>query len=586
MLLLAYLALEPHKPHRRDELAALLYPDHSEKQASVNLRQTLLRLRRAIGDETAPQPYLLNSPLTLQFDATSASWLDVTEFETIIAAVQRHRHRRLQTCRDCIAQLAQAAALYRGDFLAGMGLHQDFPYVDWLQTIRSDLHQKAAWALRTLGLYYLRYQQFDESAACVARLMQMDALDEEALRIEMHILALKGQRNQALQRYHEFKGKLMVTLEVTPEPDTLKLAQALRTGQSPHNQQAKKQRKDTLLTLQDFSPTALPNTLLPFVGRQAELAQITKLLSSLDTRLITLTGPGGIGKTRLAMRAAADDALAWEDGVWLALLDDSSAGYDLEDSLIKVLGIPVREGGQRRSHIFDFLREKELLLLLDNFERMIERADLVKSLLDHAPRLKVIATSRQRLGIRGEQVIDLHGLDFPHANDQSNLDQFEAAYSAVRLFAESVRRVDPGFTLKPENVRAVVGICQQVDGLPLGIELASAWMRIFPCEDILERIEQNVDFLRSADRDVPPRHVSLRAVFEYSWRLLTPEERQLLVKIAACENGATPDQMTELVNHDVRLLAALRDKSLLQELPGGRLGLHPLLRPYAAEKHL
>ncbi|MBI4772037.1 MAG: hypothetical protein HY784_16880 [Chloroflexi bacterium] len=542
----------------------------------------------AIGDETAAPPYLLSTQTTLQLNPASAFGLDLAEFDAMIAAAQRHPHRSLSACRDCMAQLARAVALYRGDFLSGVGLRQEAG-LEWLQVARDDLRRKKLWALRTLAAYYLKRQQFDECGVCMAGLLQLDALDEDALRLEMRLLTLQNQRPLALRRFHAFKRQLLAELDVAPSPETFRLAEAIRSGQPPHNLSEKRQRKDTLLTLQDFSAAALPNVLMPFVDRQAELAQITRLLSSRDHRLITLTGPGGVGKTRLAMRAAADDAPAWADGAWLVLLDDVSATRDLADMLIQALGIPVGDTLPRRFQIYNFLRDKELLLVVDNFERMVAQAEVVKSLLDHAPQVKVIAASRQRLGIRGEQVIEVRGLDFPRPNDfrlwsQAELASLPAQYGAVQLFVENARRLHPGFTLDGQNAEAVVRICQQLDGLPLGIELASSWVRVFPCREILDRIEQNVDFLKTRDCDVPARHASLRAVFEYSWELLSPEERHALKQATVFRDGFAPATIADMVGVDSRLLAMLRDKSMLQEVPGGRLGIHPLLHHYVAEK--
>ncbi len=589
LMLLTYLAMDVLNPQRRDELAAMIYPDHTEKQASVNLRQTLLRLRRAIGDNTRSQPYLLISQSAMQFNTASSYWLDVAEFEVKIATAQHHRHRRLQACRDCMTQLAQAVALYRGDFLEGVILYHDSRMSDWLEATRNDLRQKVVWALHTLASYYLQRQQFDESTACAAQLLRMDTLDEEALRIEMEALTIKKQRNLAMQRYHEFKARLLATLDVVPEPETIELAQAIRSGQPMESLQGKKQHKDTLLTLQDFSAAALPGILTPFIGHQAELTQITKLLSSQDYRLITLIGPGGVGKTRLAMRAAADDALAWNDGVWLSLLGDTSASYTLEDTLMNALGIKINDSRHRRYQIYDFLRDKEMLLVLDNFESQIERADFVKSLLDHAPRLKIIATSRQRLGIRGEQVILVRGLDFPRQSNgdaiiQNGSESEWMKYGAVQLFVEHARCINPAFSLNAQNIAAIVDICQQVDGLPLGIELAADWTNVFSCQEIMEHLKQNVDILKNFRRDAPPRHVSLRVVFDYSWRLLSPEERQVVKKLSVCKNGVAAEFIIQMSKAGPGLLSSLTDKSMLQEFPTGNLGLHPLLRPYAAEK--
>lgn len=589
LLLLAYLAADPSRAPRRDELAALFYPDQNEKHAGQNLRQTLLRLRRAIRDETADPPYLIASQLSLQFNAASRHRVDVTEFDALLSATRMHRHRRLEVCRECMARLARAVELYRGDFLSGAGLRDDFPYMDWLQTVRDDLRRRAVNALQVLAQHHMDRGQLDLSEAYTARLLRMDSLDEAALRLQMQALALRGERSQALRCYQEFKQNLLAELDAAPDPETVRLARVLQSNQPLDDLSRRVQHRDTLLTSQDFSPSALPNTLVPLVDRQAELRQISEWLASRDCRLITLTGPGGCGKTRLAMRAAADEAGAWAHGVWLALLDDASAAGDLETTLANALGIPVTARGSSRLDVLNHLRDKETLLLLDNFERVVGQAGLVKSLLDHAPRLKVLLTSRQRLGIRGEQVIELRGLDFPGTDEfesPGNLEpeRLSREYAAIRLFIENARRARPDFELDERNAVAVARICRAVDGLPLAIELASAWVRVLPCDQILERLEQNIDFLMAQGKDVPQRHSSPRAVFEYSWKLLTAAERSLLKRLSVFRGHFSQDAAAQVAGGEIHQLANLCDKSLVRDLPGGGLDIHPLLRPYACQK--
>ncbi|MCB0162747.1 MAG: AAA family ATPase [Anaerolineae bacterium] len=589
LLLLAYLALDPAKAHRREELAAMFYTDSTEKQASQNLRQTLKRLRQTIKDDDDSRAYLLCTIQTLQFNAASSLWLDVNDFKALITATQQHRHRRLEACRDCMAQLAQAVALYRGDLLQGIGRREDSPLVDWLETTRDNLQRQVVNALHALARHHLARRQFAETEQCTTRLLHFDALDEEALRLQMHTLVLRGERNQALKRYRQFRNKLQAELDLEPAPETVKMARAIQAGNTPQLKLIQFQRNDRLLTYQKVSASALPNILVPFVGRETELQQITRYLASQDCRLITLVGPGGVGKTRLAMRAAADDAPEWIHGAWLVSLDDVSPD-DLETTIAGALGLSARHN-RLRARLYDHLREKELLLLLDNFEQLMSRTNLVKSLLDYAPDLKIIVTSREQLGIRGEQVIQVNGLKFPTGNELSPLALDEAAwpdwsqtYSAVQLFLENGRRVNPGFWLGEHNLPSIIRICQQVAGLPLAIELASAWVRIFSCDEIAARLEQNLTLLRRRTTDVPGRHASMEAVFEHSWSLLPDEGREALRKLAIFRGKFSLEAAERIAGISPDHLAMLIDKSLLRRQGAVYFDLHPLLRQYAFAK--
>ncbi|MCB0178754.1 MAG: AAA family ATPase, partial [Anaerolineae bacterium] len=398
---------------------------------------------------------------------------------------------------------------------------------------------------------------------------------------------LRGERNQALKRYRQFRNKLQAELDLEPAPETVKMARAIQAGNTPQLKLIQFQRSDRLLTYQKVSASALPNILVPFIGRETELQQITRYLASQDCRLITLVGPGGVGKTRLAMRAAADDAPEWIHGAWLASLDDVSPD-DLETTIAGALGLSTRHN-RLRARLYDHLREKELLLLLDNFEQLMSRTNLVKSLLDYAPDLKIIVTSREQLGIRGEQVIQVKGLKFPNVNEISALDEaalpdWSQTYSAIQLFLENARRVSPGFWLGPHNLPAVTQICQQVAGLPLAIELASAWVRIFSCDEIATRLEQNLTLLRRRTTDVPGRHASMEAVFEHSWNLLSDEGRDVLRKLAIFRGKFSLEAAETVALASPDHLAMLLDKSLLRRQGSVYFDLHPLLRQYAFAK--
>lgn len=584
LLLLAYLGVDPQKEHRREDLAALFYTDSSDKRASQNLRQTLKRLRQTIEDDDDSQNYLLGTIQTLQFNPASPHWLDVTEFKALIAATQQHRHRRLEACRDCIAQLAQAVTLYRGEFLEGIGRRDDGPFVDWVETTRQNLQRQVVMALNALARHYLARRQFAETEQVTARLLHLDALDEEALRLQMQTLVLRGERNQALRRYRQFKNKLQTELDLDPAPETIKMARKIQTGNTPQLKLIQFQRSDRLLTYQKVTAAALPNTLVPFIGRRSELQQISRFLASQDCRLVTLVGPGGVGKTRLAMRAAADDAPGWTHGAWLVSLDDV-APPDLETTLANALGLATQHT-HLKTYLYDYLRGKEMLLLLDNFEQLMSRTNLVKSLLDYAPDLKIIVTSREQLGIRGEQVIQVDGLKYPNASQlktlaDTELANFSQMFSAVRLFVENARRVSPGFAPSRDNLPAIVRICQQVAGLPLALELAAAWVRIFSCDEIQARLEQNLTLLRRRTTDVPGRHANMEAVFEHSWVLLPADGQDALRKLAIFRGQFSLQAAEQIAGIAPEQLAMLLDKSLLRRPEPTIFALHPLLQKYA-----
>jgi predicted ATPase/Tfp pilus assembly protein PilF len=574
LALLAYLATE-NRLHTRGALATLFWPDAASENALRNLRQLLHRLRRAIRDAEAEPPHLLSTAQTLQFNAESDAWVDVAAFEALVNETQQHRHRRLSACPVCIAKLETAVAHYRGPLLDGLDVAGSGPFEEWVLIRREYLHQRASAALHAVAEYRLAHGQWEQAQRYARRLLRFDPWDEAAERLLLRALAMRKGRNAALLEYRRFQQVLAAQLGVEPEDETLMLVAKIRSGK---------------LSAALYRPAdeALPQPGAPFIGREAEQSQLHAYLAHRGHRLITVLGPGGSGKTRLALHAAAEQAPDWRDGVQVVLLADVATSAQLEDALTAALPINATGTSSRLAHLLDYLREKELLLLLDNFEHLLacpdlkrDGAPLLQEILHHAPRVKLLITSRARLNVPEEWIIQLDGLSFPDNNLTRPL---AMQYSAVQLFAHHARRVYPGWSLQPENLPHVLRICQLIAGLPLGIELAAAWARGFSCRQIADEIERNLDFLRQAQPHGPARQQSLRATFDYSYALLSEAERRLLRKLSIFRAGFDKETAQRVADADPPTLTALQDKSLLQTSSAGRWALHPLLQRYAAER--
>ncbi|MFQ5343160.1 MAG: BTAD domain-containing putative transcriptional regulator, partial [Anaerolineae bacterium] len=582
LALLAYLALEAHRPHLRSALAALFWPDRPEKQALQDLRQTLARVRRAIDDREANPAHLITDSQTIQFNPHSDYWLDVAAFQRLLASTQRHPHRRLDACPTCVSHLSQASELYRGDFLAEVYVSGSSAFDEWLSIQREQLRLQACTALQALAGAYLARGSAERAAHYARRLLYLDPWNEAVHRLLLRALALSEGRSAALWHFETLRQVLAEELRVEPEDATLALVQQICAG-----------------TLQDAQPRAatahLPTPATPFVGRDRERKQISDYLASRDQRLITLYGPGGSGKTRLALEIAAEQAPLWQAGVWFVPLAGVPAADQLVEALAIALELGTTDGPVKPEQLIDFLRPKESLLILDSFEHLVAPpqsppisggreggAGLLRDILRWAPEVRLLVTSRARLGVRGEWAVRLDGLDVPPGPHPSPA-QVEGA-SAVRLFVNSARRVKPDFALSPERLPAVVRICQLVAGLPLGIELAAAWVRMFSCQRIADEIERSPDFLSNPGGGNPGRQHSLRATFEYSYSLLSEREQALFRKLSVFRGGFTAEAAQQVADAGPSGLASLLDKSLLQTSPSRRLGVHLTLQEYATEK--
>ncbi len=329
-------------------------------------------------------------------------------------------------------------------------------------------------------------------------------------------------------------------------------------------------------------PTNLPVSPTPLIGREGELAALAELLRDPQCRLVTLVGPGGIGKTRLALEVACAQYEAYPHGAYVVSLASVSSVEFIITTIADVLHLAFYGAGPTDPEVqlFSYLREKTLLLLLDNFEHLLTGVSLVAEVLEQAPGVKLLVTSRERLELRGEWVFDLQGLPVP-PESSSDVE----SYSAVALFVALARRVRSGFVLSEQNRTEVARICRSVAGMPLGIELAAAWTHMLSCREIAHQIERNVDFLAATRRDVPERHRSLRAAFDHSWKLLSEEEQDVLCRLSVFRGGLTREAAERVAGASLVLLSSLVSKSLVLRTEAGRYDLHEPVRQFA-EAHL
>ena len=324
----------------------------------------------------------------------------------------------------------------------------------------------------------------------------------------------------------------------------------------------------------------LPTQLTPFIGRVREVSDLSRLLTLPGTRLVTILAPGGMGKTRLALASAELALRHFTDGVHFVPLAPLTSVDQLVPAMVEHLGLHnFQDNRPPKQQLLDFLRAKQALVVLDNFEHLLEGASLVTDILRAAPEVKVIATSRERLNLEEETVFTLTGMPYPQMSSSED----PLGYEAVRLFVDCAQRADARFVV--QDSEPVVRVCQSVQGMPLALELAAVWVGKLSLDEITEEITRNTDFLSTTMRNLPERQRSVRGVFETTWRRLTDEERHVFRRLSVFRGGFTREAAEVVAEADLATLAALIDKALLwRASESGRYQIHEVLRQYAAEQ--
>lgn len=548
--LLGYLVSQG-RPVARERLAALFWPDAPEAKGE---------LRRALHNLSTILPNCFAADRqTIHFVPTANCAVDVSQF----AAFSRS---------DNSADWQTAVSLYRGDFLEGVWL-DDLPELEtWLLTSREQWRQQAVRLHQRLLQAQLAQADFAAAQQTTQSWLTLVPWEEAAHRHLMRLYWQTGQPIAALQQFRLCQTLLRQELAVDPSPETVDLYQRLQTAVSRprHN---------------------LPTPASTFVGRESDLTALQQRLADPGCRLLTITGSGGVGKTRLSLALAHSQVAHFLEGVAFVSLAELEETAVSEAALIAhfcdVLAIPTHEDEPLREQLLAYLRPRELLLLLDNAETGLHQGlqPLLSTLLAAAPTVKLVLTSREALHLPGEWRYPLLGLAYPTAATPT---EPVANYAAVALFAERARQMVPEFDVLEEQT-AVVRICQLVEGLPLGLELAAVWVKLLSCADIAAEIAANSAILATNQTTLPLRHRSLEAVWRTSWQRLPTGAQQLLARLSRFQGSFSREAAQQVAEATLPLLGQLLDASLLrqeQTETAVRYHIHPLLRQFATAQRL
>ncbi len=578
--LLAYLAVEVDHPHRRETLIGLLWPDFPEESARHNLRQALFNLRSILGDKKASPPYLLSTRDAIYFNQESDYSLDLAQFNTFFLNCEEHLPRCKEDCSIRAARLEEIVKLYRGEFLEQLFLEDSTEFEEWVLAQRENMHQRALEAHSYLTNYYKLHGDFQSARRHASRQLELDPWREEAHRQMMQMLALDGERSAAMAQYETCKQILAKELDVEPSAETRELYEQIRLG-------TLSQKANPPTSISAAPVCNLPVQLTPFIGREQELADIKQYIADPECRLITLIGPGGIGKTRLSLQAARKDLNEFTHGAAFVPLAAVSSIEAVIQAIANAVNFTFYGPSNPKVQLFNHLQEKQMLLILDNMEHLladgIHQANITGFLIEflvQAPMVKLMVTSREALNLQVELPYEIRGLAYPEMEQTEGIEE----YAAVALFRQRARRARPAFVLNAENMNGVVRICHLVEGMPLALELAAAWVRILSPAEIAKEIESSLDFLSVTSRDMVERHQSMRVVFDHSWEMLSADEQRVLSQLSIFRGGFQRRAAEQVTGASLSILSALIIRSLLRRTATGRYELHELVRQYASSK--
>jgi len=558
--ILIYLALQPTQPVSRDVLAALFWPDETQNCARANLRQSLYQLRTLLGDIKSPQrPFFLITRHAVQLNPQGDYAVDVHQF---LSAIENH-------------DLQTAVSLYEGELLPGFACNSA-QFENWLCQERESLHHLAMSAMHELASDHLRASHLQEAQAIACRQLHFEPWSEAAHRQLMLAYALTDDRANALASYEECREVLHDELGLAPSPETTALFEDIKAGKfGPVS-------SDQPIQPPCRSSHMLPAETAPLIGRDLELAQVCNLFTRYGQRLVTIVGSGGMGKTRLALAAGYALREQYQNGVYFVDLAPLEQVDEIPVAIAAALDFqPPGKSGDLFPQLLIFLRDRQLLLMLDNFEHLQQGIEMVVNILEASPEVAILTTSRQTLNLASESRFELGGLEYPESLTPENAGD----YTAVQLFLDSGRRVRSKFDLNENNIVGVIRICRLVQGMPLGLILAASWLKLLSPAEIADEIEGSLKFLAADLADLPPRQRSMQALFERSWSMLAPDEQAVLAGLSIFRGSFTRRAAEQVAGANLRILLSLASKSLVQRrTQDGRFALQELLRQFAAAK--
>ena len=544
-------------PQSRSALAGWLWRDMTEIKAKGNLRRALSDLRKVVGE--------------LVVSNQQEIWLQQDWYELDVAAFSQPQES------ENLAQMQGRIDLYRGDFLDGFVVRNAPAFEEWLLSQQIRLRENAIELLYRIVESYRDLGDLAAGIAAARRLLEIDRWREEGHRQLMLLLAEDGQRTAALAQFAECHQLLHGEFGVAPGPETEKLYHRIKNGEVAVRHKA----GPTAVGI----PHNLPASPTQFVGRLQEMTRINELIADPEMRLISLVAAGGMGKTRLAIAIAQTHLNSghFPHGVFFIAMAPISSAAGILPALAQAINLQLHSdaGRSQKRQILDYLRDKIMLLIFDNFEHLLAARKLLGEILQYAPDVTMMTTSRERLNLYGEHLYTLQGLALTKTENGEQWRNSEA----VQLFLQSAKRVQPAFVLTEKDNAHLLAICKLVEGMPLALELAAGWVDTLSMLGILTEVEKSLGMLTTEMEGMPARHRSMEAVWQSTWSRLTAAEQVVFCALSIFKGGFTLAAINQVVETNPRQVQNLVNKCLLQFDPiSKRYHIHELLRQFGFAK--
>ena len=573
--LLACLAYRPDHFFRRDELIDMIWPDADPLHGRNRLSVALSALRRELGDELV-RPHSASGNSLLQLDGRMFT-TDTSQFEKILQGIDPQSPADLR-----IAQYEQVLALYRGELLPGVD-------DEWTAGERQRLAQRYLTSVRTLSKLLIAAGRHEDALEHVRHAIQYEPLREDLHRLRVQLLCALGRRSEALTEHSTLVDRLKHEFGIAPSAKTTEIINKLLFDEIGPRQKPQSLDKSQgtasrakWLQRPEWSPDGSP-----LFGRDECVFEVSAQLRAPDIRLVSLTGLGGMGKSRLAYAISATLADVFGDDRWFVPLAEATEPRHIEQAILRRMGIRVDARSNAHLQVIDALDNRPTMLVLDNLEQILPAgAAIVRSLLDDLPQLKCIVTSRQRLNLSLEREYPVPPLQTPALSGSPHR---LVEFPSVQLFLHCAALVSPGFDITSKNAASLAAICHHLEGLPLAIEMAAAWTRVLSPAEILERLTPRLPLLVSRDVDAKDRHASVRRTLECSFDQMPTRLQRLFARLSVFRGGWSAAAADAVGDSNATLLdlMELRDRSLLAvsgNADAVRNSYLEMVREFAAER--